>query len=152
MTNLLKFITVSAVVAAPAIQAQNCNLSEYKPSPGLTADASQKTLALIWDGEKNNELRLRLSLQNGTPVIQDVSLRQKGGTWVTLATNLEPEFHVVSGLRRMTDQQILPLKGLGIKITPQILDQDRWEAFWDAPLNVPGIQASHGGATPPAEG
>jgi hypothetical protein len=68
---------VSAIVAAPAIQAQNCNLSEYKPSPGLTADAAQKSLALVWDGEKNDELRLRLSVQNGTPVIQDVALRHK---------------------------------------------------------------------------
>ena len=152
MTYLPKLIAFAGILAASAIQAQICNLSGYKPSPGLTADAAQKTLTLIWDGEKNDEIRLRLSVQNGTPVIQDVALRHKGGTWVTLATNLEPEFDVVSGIRRMTDQQILPLKGLGIKITPQILEQDRWEAFWDAPLNVPGTQASHGGATPPAEG
>src|SRR5260370_24599720 len=152
MSYLPKLIAFTGILAAPAIHAQICNLSEYKPSPGLTADAAQKILTLIWDGEKNDEIRLRLSLQNGTPVIQDVALRHKGGAWGTLVTNLEPEFHVVSGIRRMTDQQLLPLKGLGIKITPQILDQDRWEAFWDAPLNVPGTQAAHHLATPPAEG
>jgi hypothetical protein len=152
MSYLLKVISAAGIIATSAIQAQTCNLSEYKASPGLTAEAAPKTLTVIWDGEKNDEIRLRLSLQNGTPVIQDVALRHKGGAWATLATNLEPEFHVVSGLRRMTDQQLLPLKGLGVKITPQILDQDRWEAFWDAPLNVPGTEAAHHGATPPEEG
>src|SRR4029077_18946599 len=33
-----------------------------------------------------------------------------------------------------------------------ILDQIRWEAFWDSPLNVPGDQVAHGAATPPVEG
>jgi len=127
MSYLSKVIALAVIIAAPSIQAQTCNLSEYKASPGLTADAAQKTLTIAWDGEKNEEIRLRLALQNGTPAIQDIALRHKGGTWVTLATNLEPEFNVVSGIRRMTDQQILPLKGLGIKVTPQILDQDRWE-------------------------
>jgi hypothetical protein len=152
MSYLLKVIAAVGIMATSAIRAQTCNLSEYKATPGLTAEAAQKTLTITWDGEKNDEIRLRLSLQNGTPEIQDVALRHKAGAWVTLASNLEPEFHVVSGLRRMTDQQLLPLKGLGIKITPQILDQDRWEAFWDAPLNVPGTEAAHHGATPPEEG
>lgn len=152
MSYLAKWIAVAGVFAAPVIRAQECNLSEYKASPGLTAGATQKTVTLIWDGEKNEEIRLRLMLRNGTPVIQDVALRNKGETWVTLAAGLEPEFHVVSGVRRMTDQQLQPLQALGIRITPQILDQDRWEAFWDAPLNVPGTEAAHHGATPPADG
>ncbi|HXB67896.1 MAG TPA: hypothetical protein VNY05_06620 [Candidatus Acidoferrales bacterium] len=146
------WIAMAGVIAAPAMQAQSYNLSEYRAAPGLTAESAQKTLTVTWDGERNEEIRLRLALQNGTPVIQEIALRHKGGTWAALAANLEPEFHIVSGLRRMTDQQLLPLKGLGIKITPEILNQDRWEAFWDAPLNVPGMEAAHHGATPPAEG
>src|ERR1700733_16309231 len=130
--------SVIAGISASALLAQTYDLAQYKASPGLTADTVQKTLTVTWDGEKNEEIRLRLSVQNGTPVIQDVALRHRGGTWATLAANLEPDFHVVSGIRRMTDQQLLPLKALGIKITPEILDQDRWEAFWDAPLNIPG--------------
>src|SRR5215472_11480046 len=152
MNYVRKMIALTSVMAAPAILAQNYNLSEYKASPGLVAAADRNTLSVNWDGEKNDELRLRLSLKNGTPLIEDIALRHKGGTWATLATNLTADFHVVSGLRRMTDQQLLPLKGLGIKITPQILDQDRWEAFWDAPLNVPGTEAAHHGATPPEKG
>src|SRR5262249_25556639 len=85
-------------------------------------------------------------------VLREIAVRHKGAAWNTIATNLTPEFHVVSGLRRMTDQQLQPLHLLGIKITPAILDQDRWEAFWDAPLRVPGNEEAHHGATPPASG
>src|SRR5579871_1861833 len=151
MSQLAKLIAL-AVLAMPAMRAQTFDLSGYKASAGLTADSAQRILTVTWDGERTDEIRMHLSVQNGTPLIQDVALRHKGGTWTTLATNLTPEFNVVSGLRRMTDQQLLPLHGLGIPITPQILDQDRWEAFWDAPLNVPGTEAAHNGATPPAAG
>src|SRR6202035_3324848 len=98
MSYLSKVIAATGIVATSTIQAQTCNLSEYKATPGLMAEAAQETVTITWDGEKNDEIRLRLSLQNGTPAIQDVALRHKGGAWVTLATNLEPEFQVVSGL------------------------------------------------------
>ena len=52
----------AAAVIAPAILAQNYNLSEYKSSPGLTAAAVEKTLTVNWDGERNEEIRLRISL------------------------------------------------------------------------------------------
>jgi hypothetical protein len=152
MSYLPRWIALAGFIASPAVLAQNYNLSEYKALPGLTADASGKTLTVTWNGERNEEIRLRLEVDSGTPVIQEIALRRNGGAWAVLASHLTPEFEIVSGLRRMTDQQLLPLHNLGIKITPEILDQDRWEAFWDAPLNVPGTEAAHHGATPPAEG
>lgn len=142
----------AGLFAAAPIQAQTCSLAEYKASPGLTAAADRNALAVTWDGERNEEIRMRLAINGGTPAIQGLAVRRKGGSWATLAANLTPEFRVVSGLRRMTQQQLQPLQRLGVKITPEILDQDRWEAFWDAPLNVPGAEAAHGSATPPAEG
>ena len=152
MSYLSRWIALAGFLAAPAVQAQVCSLSGYRAFPGLIAEAAQRTLTITWEGEKDDEIRLRLGLLNGAPEIQEIALRRKGGTWDVLATGLEPVFDVVSGVRRMTDQQLLPLKALGIQITPQILDQDRWEAFWDAPLNVPGNESAHHGATPPAEG
>src|SRR3974390_3322866 len=115
MSYLSSCIAIAGLLVAPVMQAQTYDLSQYRALPGLTAEAAQKTLSVTWDGERNDEIRLRLGVRNGTPVIQDIALRHKGATWATLATNLEPEFHVVSGLRRMTDQQLLPLKGLGIR-------------------------------------
>src|SRR5260370_24356467 len=102
--NLPKWIALAGVIAAPAMQGQNYNLSGYRASPGLTAEAAQQTLTVTWAGERNDEIRLRLSLRNGTPEIQDIAVRRKGGSWTTLATSLVPEVHVVSGIRRMTDQ------------------------------------------------
>jgi len=143
-----------AALAAPALSADplTCNLTAYKALPGMAAAVSDNTLAVTWDGEKNQEIRLRFAIENGTPTIRDIAVRAKGGQWATLATNVQPDYRVVSGLRRATDQQLKPLHDLGVKITPEILDQIRWEAFWDSPLNVPGDQVAHGGATPPVEG
>lgn len=153
--NVIIVAVLTALAAgsfAAAIQAQTCSLAEYKASPGLAAVADRNALAVTWDGERNEEIRMRLAINSGAPSIQDLAVRRKGGAWATLAANLTPEFRVASGLRRMTQQQLQPLQRLGVPITPEILDQDRWEAFWDAPLNVPGGEVAHGSATPPLEG
>ena len=143
------FLAGASVVTA---QAQSYSMADYKAQPGLQAQVADKILTITWEGEKSDELRMRLAVEKGAPIIREIGLRRKGSNWSTLATNLTPEFEVVSGLRRMTDQQLQPLKALGVPITPAILDQDRWEAFWDAPLRVPGNEEAHHGATPPAAG
>src|SRR5262249_45910099 len=80
-------------------------------------------------------------------------IRKRGGSWETLAANVTPDFRVTSGLRRMSSQQIAPLRGLGVELTPEIVDRFRWEPFWDAPLDLsipaPG---GRGGNPPPAAG
>ena len=43
---------------------------------------------------------------------------------------------MVAGFRRMSNQQIQPLTGLNVPITPQIIDEHKWDAFWDAPLDL----------------
>ena len=100
--------------AAPALfaQAPMCNLSGYKAAPGLTAAVAGDTLALTWDGDPNQEVRMQLTINSGTPTIKDLSVRRKGGTWASVASNATPEFRVVSGFRRATDQQIKPLRDL----------------------------------------
>ena len=129
-----------------------CTTTGYRATPGLVAAVADNALTVTWDGEKNQEIRLRFTLNAGTPTIADLSVRTKGGVWTSLASNATPDYKVVSGLRRATDQQLKPLVDLGVKITPEILDSIRWEAFWDSPLNVPGDTVAHGGATPPLNG
>ena len=129
-----------------------CTTTGYRATPGLVAAVADNALTVTWDGEKNQEIRLRFTLSSGTPTIADLSVRTKGGVWTSLASNATPDYKVVSGLRRATDQQLKPLVDLGVKITPEILDSIRWEAFWDSPLNVPGDTVAHGGATPPLNG
>jgi hypothetical protein len=147
-------LAAGLLFAAPAAKADrlNCSLSDYRTLPGLAAAVTGEILTLTWEGDRNQELRLRLAIEGGTPVIEQLALRRKGEAWITLAAHAKPEFRVVSGLRRITNQQLDPLAGIGIKITPEILEREKWEAFWDAPLNIPGGDAAHGDCTPPQRG
>ena len=45
--------------------------------PRSTGDA----LAVTWDGDRNQELRLRFVIDDGTPTIQELAVRKKGGAW-----------------------------------------------------------------------
>ena len=123
----------------------NCNLSGYQGAAGLNAAATGDSLAVTWDGDRNQELRLRFVIDNGTPTIAELGARKKGGAWGTLASNVTPEFRVVSGRRRMDREAEDGLEENGIKeITPEVFEQYQWDPFWDAPLNIPGGTATDG--------
>lgn len=129
-----------------------CSLEHYKASPGLAATATDQGVTITWDGDDRQELRLRLAINAGTPTIQDLAIRRQGGPWAALLSHATPDFRVVSGLRRITNQQLDPLAGLGVKITQEVIDREKWEAFWDAPLHIPGGEAAHNNTTPPQRG
>jgi hypothetical protein len=146
-----------ALTAASASYADplTCNLTSYKATVGLTAAVSDNVLAVVWDGDKDTELRMRFAVEGGTPTIRELALRKKGGQWSTLATNMTPEFRVVSGLRRATQQQTEPLEKLGIALTADVIDKIKWEAFWDAPLYIDGsgeLPPTHRSAIPAMKG
>jgi hypothetical protein len=149
------FLTIAIfpifLVAPVRADALHADLSEYKAGPGLSASIAGDALIVIWEGDNLDE-RLTLAIRDGAPVIRELAARRKGGAWVVLATNATAEFRVVSGLRRMTNQQLDPLAGIGIKITPEILERYKWEAFWDAPLHIPGSEPAHSDCTPPQRG
>jgi hypothetical protein len=133
-------------------------MSGYNAVPGLTAVSEPDGVGVTWDGDRDQQVRLRLArlarleTTGGAPVIRELAIRNTGGAWIALASNAMPEFRVVSGLRRITNQQLDPLAGLGVEITPAIVEKYKWEAFWDAPLNVPGGQVEHNDTTPPVRG
>ncbi len=143
----LALILVASHAAADPL---NCSLGEDKPQPGLAASIEGTTLALTWEAESGREVRLRLQNDGGVPTIQDLAIRSRGGGWATVITRATPEFRIVTGLRRISNQQIAPLRGLGVEITPEIVDAKKWDAFWDAPLDLspPGT----GGNPPPPKG
>lgn len=141
--------------AAPAAAASpiSCDLSEYKPADGLTATLAGDGLTVSWHGDAGSEVRLRFGIEAGTPTIRELAVR-KGGPWSVLATNVTPEFRVVSGVRRVTQQQTQPLEQLGVQLTPAVLDRIKWEAFWDAPLYIEGsgeLPPTHQTAIPAAK-
>jgi hypothetical protein len=126
---------------APVVHAQslNCDLSQYTAQPGLTAVMEPDALAVTWSGTNGSELRARYAITSGQPIVRELSVRKGGGQWAPLGQNLTPEFYVKSGLRRMTRQQASPLINLGIDITPEVIEREKWYAFWDAPFVIPGV-------------
>src|SRR6185312_4811112 len=112
---------------------------------------------ITWDDGANRELRLRLAAENGTPTIRELAVRARGGVWRTLVAGAHPEFRIVSGVRRMSNQQMVPLRELGVALTDEIVEAKKWDAFWDAPLDLKPPPAGRGGAEfsgnpPPPQG
>ena len=109
-------------------------MSQYKAASGLTAAIEQGALAVTWNGSNGSELRARYGIDNGQPVVRELAVRKTGGQWAPLGQNLTPEFYVKSGVRRMTTQQGAPLRDLGVDITSEVIEKNKWYAFWDAPF------------------
>ena len=135
------FVTPASEHVNPTLSAQslNCDMSQYKAASGLTAAIEQGALAVTWNGSNGSELRARYAIDNGQPIVRELAVRKSGGQWAPLGQNLTPEFYVKSGVRRMTTQQGAPLRDLGVDITPEVIEKNKWYAFWDAPFVVPGV-------------
>jgi hypothetical protein len=133
-------LVLSLTVAAAQADPLRPTVRDYKPQAGLTATVEQETLVMAWDGEAGAALRMVLAIDGGRPTIRELALRGKEGRWAPVARSLAPEFEVTSGVRRMTEQQLAPLRELGVQITPQLIDREKWYAFWDAPLVIPGLE------------
>lgn len=130
----------SVMMLSSAAFAQNldCNLQAYKAQPGLEAELRGDTLDVAWNGEHGSQLRAAFSLRNSEPVVGELAVRKNQGSWIVLGRDLAPEYQVTSGRRRMSEQQLAPLRKLNIPITPELLEKEQWNAFWDAPLSIPG--------------
>src|SRR2546430_5519385 len=114
-----------------AAQSLNCDLTEYHARDGLHAAMVQGELEVAWAGDHGQELRARFTLRDAHPLVRQLAVRGAGGGWKVLARDLTPEFEVVSGRRRISDQQLAPLRALGIALTPELIDREKWNAFWE---------------------
>ncbi len=146
-------LTVAALLLAAPVFADplSCSLAGYRAQPGLTASVANDALALQWSGDRGQELRARFVLMRGTPTIEELAVRKAGGTWGVVASNVVADYRVTTGLRRMSTQQMAPLRGLGVDLTSDIVDTYRWDPFWDAPLDL-GAAANRSSNPPPAAG
>src|SRR3954469_19985444 len=102
LSTLALLAAVTAYTRGPSVLAApgdiSCNLSGYKSAAGLSAAVAGDALTLTWDGDRNQEMRMRLAIAAGTPTIQELAVRKKGGAWGTLAANVTPEYRVASGI------------------------------------------------------
>jgi hypothetical protein len=110
------------VLPTGASKPPNVDLTGYHSRPGLQAAIEFKTLTIRWDGESQQECLARFRIVDGVPTITELAVRKKSGKWVILGRSLAPEFGVTTGVRRTGDG--LP-------------ESNRWDVFWDAPLNHP---------------
>jgi len=129
------FAAQSRPLAADGLK---CDMTQYKAGTGLTAAMEQDLLVVTWSGQAGSELRARYAIDRAQPVVRDLAVRKQGGQWATLGQNLVPEYHVVSGLRRMSSDHVRSIPAAGIPLTPEVVAKNRWFAFHDAPLEVPG--------------
>src|SRR5689334_10705034 len=98
--------TCALFCAAACGQSFNCDLSGYKPQDGLKAQLRSGALEVQWDGERREQLRALFTVRGGQPLVQEFAARANGGQWIVLGQNLSPEYEVVSGVRRLSQQQI----------------------------------------------
>lgn len=112
-------------------------------------------LEIDWTGAERERLRLRLGRTDGRPMIADLSLARPGQELVSVITDAAFEFRIVEGFRRISNQQLVPLRALGVDLTPEVIDRYKWDVFWDAPLELgpvaPGTNPT-GGNPPPIAG
>lgn len=150
---ILCAILGSVLLAADATAADpmSCAFDTYTAQPGLSASQAQNLLTVDWAGDRGQQVRVRFTLDAGTPVIQELAVRKPGGAWGVVAAGVKPEYRVTTGLRRMSNQQMAPLRGLGVPLTEEIVDRYRFDPFWDAPLD-PGATANRSSNPPPAAG
>jgi hypothetical protein len=137
---ILKRVLFCATLAGGAAIAQNvnCDMQRYQPAEGLTAENRDGALQLSWQGERGDLLHAAFTIRGGQPVVVELSARAAGGIRKILGRNLTPEYEVTSGVRRMSEQQLAPLREMKAALTPELIEREKWNAFWDAPLVVPG--------------
>jgi hypothetical protein len=136
---ICRVVTLAVIaVSAGTCQELTCDLGGYKPQEGLQAQIRSGTLEASWTGERREQLRAQFTIRGGQPLVQELAARKSGGNWIVLGQNLTPEFEITSGVRRLSEQQIAPLRELNVALTPDVVEREKWNTFWDAPLMVPG--------------
>ena len=128
----------AALCGASFAQNLDCNLQAYKDIPGVKVQSQGGSLVVSWAGERGQQLRAAFAVQQDGPVVRELAAKKSGSGWSVLGKDLSPEFQVTTGKRRMSEQQMAPLRKLKVEMTPEFLKKERWNAFWDAPLNIPG--------------
>src|SRR5208282_2330148 len=86
---------------AAVVQAQSCNVQDWRPIAGVSATANSSGVEIVWQGEHGQQNRARFALRDGQPMVGELAARKAGGAWIVLGTNLEPESQVTTGRRRI---------------------------------------------------
>ena len=125
---------------AAAAQTASCSLQDWKGIAGVSVTANRDSVEVSWPGEQSQQNRARFALRNGQPVIAELAARKPGGAWIVLGKDLTPDFQVTTGRRRISTTELDILKTLH-NDTPEAENEYKWNVFWDAPLEIPGLDS-----------
>ncbi len=142
MKALIAVLGLALTTGMGAAQGLDCNMQAYKAVDGVAAVFDHKSVTLTWTGESDQQLRAQFTLRDGQPMVEELAARKPGGAWVILGKDLTPQFEVTTGRRRMSKTE----KDILVRLnqdTPENEEIYKWNVFWDAPLAVPGTDASH---------
>lgn len=148
LTLMLALIVSSNAAAQAAGTA--CELDDYRQSSAIGVVNSAEGLSLSWSGSDGQELSMLLAVTEGEPTIRSLQLRRGQQSWQTLLTDSAIEFKIVEGFRRISNQQLAPLRSLGVELSDEIVERYKWDVFWDAPLDL--RQQEFRGNPPPMAG
>ncbi|SVC69115.1 uncharacterized protein METZ01_LOCUS321969, partial [marine metagenome] len=159
-TSILSATSLATGVAAQALTPLVCDLSDYTKRPGSSVEVVKvplgDILAVEWVGTEAEKVSLKLAIRDGAPVVENLALLSPDSDeWVEVASGVGFEFRIVEGLRRISNQQLAPLRDLGVELTSEVVDRHKWDVFWDAPLDLrTGVAGttSFGRNPPPLEG
>jgi hypothetical protein len=131
------WLCLSLVPSVAGAESLDCNLKGYKAVEGIKAEVSPQAVTVTWSGEGGQQLRAQFGIQSGQPLVKELAARDSGGQWVVLGKDLQPDFQVTTGRRRIsnTQRKLLQVQG---NDTPDQENIRKWNTFWDAPLQVPG--------------
>src|SRR5271165_975994 len=124
MGNRVLFCALAAALSLHGAGSLTCDLTAYKTQPGLRADLHDGALSVTWTGAPGAELRAIFAIESGQPMIRELAARKSGGDWSILGQNLTPEYEVTSGMRRISEQQMAPLRQLGLT-DPAFLEKQK---------------------------
>ncbi len=136
-------IAAGALAIAARGEQLSCQTQGYHAQDGLRASQVSGRVEFDWEGAAGSRLKAVFHISEGVPMVSELAAREGAGPWVELGRNLKPEFDVTTGRRRLSEQQMAPLRQLGVALTPDVVAREQWFAFWDAPLMIPGAPGTN---------
>ena len=133
---VLAIAVLAAAPAPAAAQGLACALEGYEARSGRAVTLSPGGVELEWEGAGAERLRMSFVTRDGAPLIERLAISRGGGRWTSVAEGAAFELRIVEGLRRISNQQLVPLRELGVEITQEVVDRYKWDVFWDAPLDL----------------
>ena len=125
-------------------------MENFQSAGPIRVTQSELGIQLDWHGSDSQQLRLLIAVEAGEPVIKSLQLQAGDDQWTTLLTDSRFEYKIVEGLRRISNQQLNPLRELAVEFSDEVIERHKWDAFWDAPLDL--RQQEFRGNPPPMDG